>query len=256
MRDPARAVVLPLRWCQLAGSPRWGAWPTSPPQPGDARPAAVPVRVALRGHEREPGARPSVGDQRAAFGGPLRLGVPVADLDDRLLDIVTVDDIPPSRVLLAAVPFLLRSTRPVPGISIRQAAGVQVRAGEPLVVTLDGEIVGTLPGSFDVAGDALRVIVPPGFTDIDDIPAKGTRDRGPSGSCRVLAGLFASALAMASGEYVSVSSQRDSERAMLALERQGLAESPLAEAAELTRLYEGKGLARAGQGGRRAADRA
>jgi len=41
-----------------------------------------------------------------------------------------------------------------------------------------------------------------------------------------LAGLFAGALAMASGEYVSVSSQRDSERAMLALERRELAESP------------------------------
>ena len=111
-----------------------------------------------------------------AFGGPLHLGVPAADLDDRLLDIVTVDDIPPSRMLLAAVPFLLRSTRPVPGISIRQAASVQVRAGEPLEVTLDGEIAGALPGSFDVAGDALRVIVPPGFTDVDDgIPGKGTR---------------------------------------------------------------------------------
>jgi len=33
-----------------------------------------------------------------------------------------------------------------------------------------------------------------------------------------LAGLFAGALAMASGEYVSVSSQRDAERAMLELE--------------------------------------
>jgi diacylglycerol kinase family enzyme len=46
----------------------------------------------------------------------------------------------------------------------------------PPEVTLDGEIAGTLPGTFDVAGDALRVIVQPGFTDIDDdIPGKGTR---------------------------------------------------------------------------------
>ena len=58
-----------------------------------------------------------------------------------------------------------------------------------------------------------------------------------------LAGLFAGALAMASGEYVSVSSQRDSERAMLALERRELAEAPQAEVAELARLYEAKGLA-------------
>jgi vacuolar iron transporter family protein len=57
-----------------------------------------------------------------------------------------------------------------------------------------------------------------------------------------LAGLFAGALAMASGEYVSVSSQRDAERAMLALERRELAESPQAEADELARIYESKGL--------------
>lgn len=57
-----------------------------------------------------------------------------------------------------------------------------------------------------------------------------------------LAGLFAGALAMASGEYVSVSSQRDSERAMLALERRELAETPQAEIVELAGIYEGKGL--------------
>ncbi len=57
-----------------------------------------------------------------------------------------------------------------------------------------------------------------------------------------LAGLFAGSLAMASGEYVSVSSQRDAERAMLALERRELAESPQAEADELAQIYESKGL--------------
>ena len=58
-----------------------------------------------------------------------------------------------------------------------------------------------------------------------------------------LAGMFAGALSMASGEYVSVSSQRDSERAMLALERRELAENPEAEVAELARLYRHRGLA-------------
>ncbi len=57
-----------------------------------------------------------------------------------------------------------------------------------------------------------------------------------------LAGLFAGALAMAAGEYVSVSSQRDSERALLALERRELAETPEAELAELAHIYERKGL--------------
>ena len=58
-----------------------------------------------------------------------------------------------------------------------------------------------------------------------------------------LAGLFAGSLAMASGEYVSVSSQRDSERALLARERRELAEAPQAELAELALLYQARGLA-------------
>ena len=108
-----------------------------------------------------------------AFGGPLRLSVPASDPDDRLLDIIAVDDIPPSRMLLAAAPFLLGGTRPAPGISIRQAATVHVRADGPLEVTLDGEIAGALPGSFEVAGNALRVITPLGFIDADDDISEG-----------------------------------------------------------------------------------
>jgi vacuolar iron transporter family protein len=57
-----------------------------------------------------------------------------------------------------------------------------------------------------------------------------------------LAGMFAGALSMASGEYVSVSSQRDSERAMLDMERRELAETADAELDELTGIYESKGL--------------
>jgi len=47
---------------------------------------------------------------------------------------------------------------------------------------------------------------------------------------------------MAVGEHVSVSSQRDSERALLHLERRELAETPEAELAELAGLYQAKGL--------------
>jgi VIT1/CCC1 family predicted Fe2+/Mn2+ transporter len=57
-----------------------------------------------------------------------------------------------------------------------------------------------------------------------------------------LAGLLAGSLSMAVGEYVSVSTQRDSERAALATERRELAETPDAELAELAHLYEKKGL--------------
>ncbi|TKA01387.1 VIT1/CCC1 transporter family protein [Actinacidiphila oryziradicis] len=57
-----------------------------------------------------------------------------------------------------------------------------------------------------------------------------------------LAGLLAGSLSMAAGEYVSVSSQRDSEQASLDLERRELAQDPREELAELAALYQGKGL--------------
>ncbi|MCJ0868048.1 VIT family protein [Streptomyces sp. AP-93] len=57
-----------------------------------------------------------------------------------------------------------------------------------------------------------------------------------------VAGLLAGALSMAAGEYVSVSSQRDSEKAALDVERRELEESPEAELEELTGLLVGRGL--------------
>ena len=57
-----------------------------------------------------------------------------------------------------------------------------------------------------------------------------------------LAGLVAGAMSMAAGEYVSVSSQADTEKADLARERRELAESPEAELEELQRIYVDRGL--------------
>ncbi len=57
-----------------------------------------------------------------------------------------------------------------------------------------------------------------------------------------IAGLVAGALSMAGGEYVSVSTQRDTEQAQLRLEKQELKTMPEAEERELAEIYEGKGL--------------
>jgi VIT1/CCC1 family predicted Fe2+/Mn2+ transporter len=57
-----------------------------------------------------------------------------------------------------------------------------------------------------------------------------------------IAGLTAGAMSMAVGEFVSVSSQRDSERALLAKERRELRETPDEELAELVGMYAAKGL--------------
>jgi VIT1/CCC1 family predicted Fe2+/Mn2+ transporter len=57
-----------------------------------------------------------------------------------------------------------------------------------------------------------------------------------------VAGLVAGALSMAAGEYVSVSSQADTELADLTRERGELAASPESERAELAGIYESRGL--------------
>lgn len=56
------------------------------------------------------------------------------------------------------------------------------------------------------------------------------------------AGLVAGAVSMALGEYVSVSTQRDTEKALLIQEDQELRDDPAAELDELAALYEAKGL--------------
>jgi len=74
--------------------------------------------------------------------------------------------------------------------------------------------------------------------------AGATTDRGAIFTAG-LAGLVGGAVSMSLGEYVSVSSQRDSERAEITQEKQELADDPDAELTELTALYEAKGLSAA-----------
>lgn len=71
--------------------------------------------------------------------------------------------------------------------------------------------------------------------------AAATIERGPILTAGI-AGLTAGAVSMALGEYVSVSSQRDTEQALLRKERRELRDFPAAELDELAALYEAKGL--------------
>jgi vacuolar iron transporter family protein len=57
-----------------------------------------------------------------------------------------------------------------------------------------------------------------------------------------LAGLVAGAMSMAAGEYVSVSSQADTEAADIARERRELSDDPEGELAELAAIYRARGL--------------
>jgi len=71
--------------------------------------------------------------------------------------------------------------------------------------------------------------------------AASSADKGPILIAGV-AGLVAGAMSMAAGEYVSVSSQADTESADLAREKKELAEQPEFELAELTGIYRARGL--------------
>jgi VIT1/CCC1 family predicted Fe2+/Mn2+ transporter len=93
---------------------------------------------------------------------------------------------------------------------------------------LRAAVLGANDGIVSVAGIVIGV-------------AGATTSRGPIFTAG-LAGLVAGAVSMALGEYVSVSSQRDSEHAQIAQEKRELAATPEAELTELTALYEAKGL--------------
>lgn len=91
-------------------------------------------------------------------------------------------------------------------------------------------VLGANDGIVSVAGIAVGV-------------AGATSARGPIFTAG-LAGLVAGAVSMSLGEYISVSSQRDSERAALAKERLELRTEPDIELEELVTIYEEKGLSR------------
>ena len=71
--------------------------------------------------------------------------------------------------------------------------------------------------------------------------AAATSDSGPIVIAGV-AGIIAGSLSMGLGEYVSVSSQRDSEASLIKRERQELRDFPEEELAELAEIYKDKGL--------------
>jgi vacuolar iron transporter family protein len=115
------------------------------------------------------------------------------------------------------------------------AGGAATHTGEPHADGLNSRlnwlragVLGANDGIVSVAGLVVGV-------------AGATIERAPIFTAG-LAGLVAGAVSMALGEYVSVSSQRDTELAQLAQEERELREVPDTELTELTAIYQAKGL--------------
>lgn len=102
------------------------------------------------------------------FGGALGMRIGGANLDDRMLDVLAFEDLPLHRIGLAALFLLLHVNRGVRGVHAVHVSNLKVHTKRPLEVTLDGEVRGTVPGDFEVVGDALRVVTPFDFQDGGD----------------------------------------------------------------------------------------
>jgi diacylglycerol kinase family enzyme len=88
--------------------------------------------------------------------------------DDRLLDVFAVEDVPLHRIIRAAMFLVFQVKREVPGVRALHVQSLHVHTDRSLAVALDGEVIANLPGDFKVAGEALRVITPLEFADVDD----------------------------------------------------------------------------------------
>jgi diacylglycerol kinase family enzyme len=62
---------------------------------------------------------------------------------------------------------VLHIRRSIRGVRALQLHKLHVHTDQPVAVTLDGEVLGNLPADFEVAGEALRVVVPADFDDRD-----------------------------------------------------------------------------------------
>jgi len=99
------------------------------------------------------------------FGGFLDLKIPGAAPDDRSLNVLMVEHLPMRRLIRSALYPAIGMHRRIRGFRILRVSSLKVRPPNPMDVTLDGEIAGKIPGTFDVVPGGLKVITPRGFSD-------------------------------------------------------------------------------------------
>jgi YegS/Rv2252/BmrU family lipid kinase len=94
------------------------------------------------------------------FGGFLDLRLPRSSLEDQSLLVIMIEHLPIRRLLRSALYPALGLHRSIRGFRSFAVSDLVVRPSQSMDVTLDGELVGKLPGRFSVVPSALRVLAP------------------------------------------------------------------------------------------------
>lgn len=102
------------------------------------------------------------------FGGPLQLRLSGASIDNRRLDVLAIEEMSLPRMLLALAPMVLGRTPRTRGVHVHHASRLRVECEPKQEVVLDGEMAGCAPGEFVLAPEALHVVTPRSFEDLED----------------------------------------------------------------------------------------
>jgi len=95
-----------------------------------------------------------------AYGGGM-YAAPGAELDDGLLDIVTLADMPKLRFLASLMPKVFKGTHvEEPEVTVLRASEVTITADRPFTVYADGDPIAELPVTIRAIPGAVRAIVP------------------------------------------------------------------------------------------------
>jgi len=95
-----------------------------------------------------------------AYGGGM-YAAPDAELDDGLLEIVTLADMPKRRFLFTLMPKVFKGTHVhEPEVTVLRAAEATISSDRPFTVYADGDPIAELPVTVRALGAAVQVIAP------------------------------------------------------------------------------------------------
>jgi diacylglycerol kinase family enzyme len=94
------------------------------------------------------------------FGGVLNMRAPGASMTDSKLDVLLVERLSLTRVIMAATGTLFGQHRPVRRVQAMRAQSVTVYAEGDHEIAIDGEVGAHLPVEFTALSGALRVVAP------------------------------------------------------------------------------------------------